>query len=329
MKKISSCLIVGAGICGLLAARTLAERGVRVTLIEKSMGVGGRMATRRMSKGVCDHGAQFISSGSPEFGTVLAGWQRSGLVTTWAENFPDSLGRFPGDASPRFRGVPTMTAVPKNLALQLQVHCGQRALRADPTPTGWRVLSETGIEYAAGALIVTVPVPQALALFAEKPRAGTTIDLAPLRKIEYSPVFAALYVLGGPSLIPAPGALHGIGEIVSWIADNLQKGISPDTTTVTVHTHTAFTAAMFDAPDREVLQKITAEVAPLVGDDIVEAQLHRWRYAEPTSIQPDRFHIGSREPFLLFAGDTFGGSRIEGAALSGIAAAEYLVASQT
>lgn len=101
MKKISSCLIVGAGISGLLAARTLVERGIRVTLIEKSMGVGGRMATRRMSKGVCDHGAQFISVGSPEFGTLLAGWQQLGLVTPWAEKFPDLLGNYPKDVIPR------------------------------------------------------------------------------------------------------------------------------------------------------------------------------------------------------------------------------------
>lgn len=224
-----------------------------------------------------------------------------------------------------------MTAVPKYLALQLQIHCGQRALRADPTATGWRVLSETGIEYAASALIVTVPPPQALALFVEKPKAGITIDLEPIKKIEYSPVFAALYVLGGPSLIPPPGALHGVGEVVSWVADNLQKGISPDTTTVTVHTRPSFSTSMYDAPDKEVLQKVAAEVAPLIGDDIIEAQLHRWRYAEPTSILTERFLIGSREPILLFvfAGDAFGGSRIEGAALSGIAAAEHLIALQT
>jgi renalase len=329
MKKISSCLIVGAGISGLLAARTLAERGMRVTLIEKSMGVGGRMATRRIGKGACDHGAQYISVGRPEFGALVARWQQLGLVATWAENIPDSAGRYPGDVFPRFRGVPAMTAVPKFLASQLQIHCGQRALRADPTPTGWRVFSETGIEYAASALIVTLPVPQALALFADRPGGGIAIDLEPIKKIAYSPVFAALYVLGGPSLIPTPGALFGAGEVVSWIVDNFQKGISPDATTVTVHTRPSFTTAMFDAPDKDVLQKIAAEVAPLIGDDIVEAQLHRWRYAEPTFVMPERFHVGSPEPILLFAGDGFGGSRIEAAALSGIAAAEHLIALQT
>ncbi|WP_230945853.1 FAD-dependent oxidoreductase [Burkholderia vietnamiensis] len=39
--------IVGAGIAGLACARVLADAGHRVTVYEKSRGVGGRMSTRR------------------------------------------------------------------------------------------------------------------------------------------------------------------------------------------------------------------------------------------------------------------------------------------
>ena len=37
-------LVIGGGVAGLMAARDLAERGMKVTLIEKRPFLGGRMA---------------------------------------------------------------------------------------------------------------------------------------------------------------------------------------------------------------------------------------------------------------------------------------------
>ena len=42
--------VVGAGLSGLLVAHTLRERGATVVVLEKSRGVGGRMATKRKKR---------------------------------------------------------------------------------------------------------------------------------------------------------------------------------------------------------------------------------------------------------------------------------------
>ncbi|NCY02474.1 MAG: FAD-dependent oxidoreductase, partial [Planctomycetia bacterium] len=63
--------IVGAGIAGLAAASVLADRGRRVVVVEKSRGIGGRMATRRLGAAICDHGAQFFTVRGAAFGGLV------------------------------------------------------------------------------------------------------------------------------------------------------------------------------------------------------------------------------------------------------------------
>ncbi|CAN0525952.1 unnamed protein product, partial [Scytosiphon promiscuus] len=47
--------IIGAGLAGLAAGRALAETGMTPVIFEKSRGLGGRLATRRMDFGPIDH----------------------------------------------------------------------------------------------------------------------------------------------------------------------------------------------------------------------------------------------------------------------------------
>ena len=52
------CIIIGAGIAGLLAATMLNRANMSVRILDKGRGLGGRMATRRQDGAVFDHGAQ-------------------------------------------------------------------------------------------------------------------------------------------------------------------------------------------------------------------------------------------------------------------------------
>lgn len=54
--------VIGAGLAGLAAARRLAEAGAAVTVFEKSRGLGGRLATRRVGDLVVNHGAPAIDA---------------------------------------------------------------------------------------------------------------------------------------------------------------------------------------------------------------------------------------------------------------------------
>ncbi len=64
--------------------------------------------------------------------------------------------------------------------------------------------------------------------------------------------------------------------------------------------------------------------APWLGSLPVQTQLHRWRYGVPLRVHPERFLVVREPAPLAYAGDAFGGPRIEGAALSGLAASAGL-----
>jgi renalase len=59
--ETNSCIVVGAGMAGLVAARELSAASRRVVVLDEGSGVGGPMATRRIGDGTFDHGAQFFT----------------------------------------------------------------------------------------------------------------------------------------------------------------------------------------------------------------------------------------------------------------------------
>lgn len=59
---------------------------------------------------------------------------------------------------------------------------------------------------------------------------------------------------------------------------------------------------------------------PWLGEsDVLDARLQHWRYATPTEPRPER--CIEVAPGVFLAGDAFGGPRVEGAFLSGLAVA--------
>ena len=173
--------------------------------------------------------------------------------------------------------------------------------------------------------MLTPPVPQSLELLATGDFPLPEQVRSDLKQIEYAPCLAVLAQLSGPSLIPEPGGLWFDGEPISWMADNQRKGVSSgEGAAVTVHAGPQFSRAHWETPEGEVTATLLAAAAPWLGSVPVKAHLHRWRYSLPLRVHPERCVVVRELAPLAFAGDAFGGPRVEGAALSGLAAGAAL-----
>ena len=320
-----STIIIGAGIAGLLAAELLTNAGLSVVIVEKSRGVGGRMATRRIENGIFDHGAQFFTVREPAFAARVTTWQARGLVVRWANGFATPTEGAKNDGHSRYRGKAGMTTVPKALANDLDLRLGANVRAVSRQARRWQIHLDSGETLLSRSVILTPPVPQSLGLLeAGRVKLPSPIAAA-LRAITYDPCIAVLALSKDAGAVPPPGGIQFQDGPIRWIADNHQKGISPGGFAVTIHASPAFSLANWDLEDWNIAGQLLAAAAHWIGGEIVDYQVHRWHFSQPREIYPAPcLEIPGPAP-LIFAGDANGGPKIEGAAHSGLFAAESML----
>lgn len=325
--KTCEVLIIGAGLAGIAAARTLHAAGVDVLLLDKGKSVGGRMATRRIGAGAADHGAQFFTAESPEFQRVVDGWEADGFAFLWDIGW--STGSLTGnedEGHTRYAVRGGMNRLMKHLAQGLPTETNVRVVAVRQTGSGWEVEADTGQLYRSAGLILTPPPPQALALLEAGNVQLAALDAETLGRIHYLSALTGIFRIKGEVTIPSPGAVHRPAEPLPWIADNQQKGVSPDEVVVTINSNGDYAERYWDAPEVEIVETMKAVLSHYLapGSRVVESQIQRWRYAFPRHVHNQRTLRTSGTKPLYFAGDAFHGPLIEGAWLSGVAAATAL-----
>ena len=316
-------VVVGAGMAGLTSAHLLSAVA-EVTVLDKGRGVGGRLATRRAGEATFDHGAQFITTHTDEFAATITQLVGSGVVAPWFRGRIGPNGVADPDGHTRFRGAVSMNAVAKALAVGLDVRTTSLVSSLVHDGKSWTVVLADGTELKADGIVVTSPVPQTIALLESGGVVLTSNDSDALAAITYDPCLALMAVLDGPSGLSGPGAIDPASGPIDWMADNQLKGIST-VPAVTIHATADFSASNFDATDDEIADALFAAAG--LASNVVpgSVQIQRWRYARPSVEHPERFLALDGVPPLVCAGDAFGGAKVEGAALSGAAAATALL----
>lgn len=310
-------LIIGAGISGLLCATELRKAGKSVSILDKGRGLGGRMATRRMAGGRLDHGAQYFTVRDPRLQAYADDWLAAGIIKEWFRHLPEDSN---ADGYPRYCGVTGMTDAPKHLAKDLDVCSSQQVTELTRDTDLWIARTSAGDSFLGKHLVITAPLPQAMNLLDTTGLRYANGSADALRAVRYERGLATLAILDGPSGLIEPGGIKIHEAPLTWIGDNQQKGISPNVSAITIQADADFADQHWDSPDEVRGAQMLEAAAPYLKAKVVEFRCHRWGFTTPINPWPEPYFQNAGLQLTL-AGDSFGGARVEGAALSGIEAA--------
>ncbi|MGB5496022.1 MAG: FAD-dependent oxidoreductase [Sedimenticolaceae bacterium] len=327
-ERVLSIAVIGAGIAGLCAARSLQDQGHFVTVFEKSRGVGGRAATRRIGNIGFDHGAQYFTARDFGFRRAVEAWRERGLVALWEGRIgcvrEDGIEQA-SDRHARYVGVPGMSEIGRHLGADLDVRKQTRVTAPHHQAGRWRLQSEGGDALGEfDALVVALPAPQTQVLLA----AAAPHLARQAAAVNYSPAWAVMLSLPSEPTLPYDGLFFADGEI-AWAARNSAKPGRRGHTWV-VHAAPDWTRAHLDLPVDQVATMLTASLAARTSMDLDDSEVlatHRWLY----SLVDNPLEAGALwdpDLQLTVCGDWCNGARIEGAYLSGQAAAGHLLRHQ-
>jgi renalase len=329
-------IVIGAGMAGLTCAQQLKQAGLNVTIVEKSAGVGGRMATRRLQGTWVDHGAQLISVKSDSFGRFVRKLQEKGIVQEWTRNVYQlsASGLRPPDADARHARYCCpmgMTAIAKSLALEIPIINNTRIVGVSHNDTKWQLVTDRQEILETSAIISTIPAPQFLPLFEE------VLTLAPsflqaVQSVKFAPSVTIMAGYNASNSVPVEWqAIRCIDDpILDWISYDSSKHLDKAVQPVFVLQSTAdFAKQSMEEPDLEIAGKpLLNQVGRLLAKWLASPewwQVHRWRYAlaeESLGVSC----LSTAIPLaLVCAGDWCAGKNIEAAYHSGIAAAESAI----
>ncbi len=355
-KSKGSCAIVGAGISGIQAALALeASEFEKIFLIEKSRSVGGRLATRRVDQSYFDHGAQFFTSRHPDFQPLVSSLLSEKKIFPW---FGKSID---GSCSPFDLTTPAkdrcyafskygINGLAKYLADQLRTTQILLETRVEDRGISlFREADERGTcefflkisqtqDLLVNKVLITAPLPQAMALLDMDLQNSVTLEEPSFQNFSYNKALVLLLTIDSNLISRFRSKLKGLVGInpfdfpifkplnhVERIVDNYAKGMSPNPGALSVYMDSTWSEDYFDKDDDLILASAEKILdLPLSNLAREYAQVKRWRYDSPKQVFKQRYFQSTKYPGLFFAGEAFGGPRVEGAFLSGKAAGQAI-----
>lgn len=332
-------LLVGGGLTSALTAFMLTEKAphLELSIWDKARGAGGRMTTARSpSNNGCtvDMGAQYISA-TPQFqckhGEIYSQLVRDGVLV------PMDIDMVEGMHAPRQGQEGTKHYVVPNGMSNLvkyffkrsgvDVKFNKRISEVSESGSRWLVKTECGAEDLFDQVLLTIPVPQLLAL---EGGIKTIIHkqpeiLANLESVSYSTRFVLGMFFNQPVSLGVSWASKYIttDPVIRFLSvDNVKRGRPDLPTSVLVHSTVKFGLENINKTHEEMKPKMLAAVKSLhpTWPEPESVKSLKWLYSQVHQPYPET--PGSLElhksPLLVAGGDAFSSSNFDGCVESAI-----------
>ena len=324
--------IIGAGISGLVAGRTLAKAGFEVVVFEKSRGYGGRMATRYAGENheiKLDHGVSYLEGQSPEFRAFLLELLEEGLTKPWSgRHMLLEKNRYMEYHHEEARAVAIdgMNSIGRYLArlvdVRLQERVGGLTFIGDDRrkKRSWMLNLESSATYEADAVIIAAPSKQAYSVL------NTTIDevstlkiVREIDEVEYDPLFVLMAAYSSAPELEWD-MLDIKASVLGWAAVESSKRDMKKTHLV-LHSTPEFARTHIEkreGVEKEMLKELSDLMGAWAGSPDW-SQLHFWRYNQ--AINPlgvPYIDLNEMEKPLAVVGSYMNGNTVESAYLSGL-----------
>ncbi|QCS49941.1 FAD-binding protein [Picosynechococcus sp. PCC 11901] len=317
--------IIGAGLAGIHCGQKIQQAGQQVALFDKSRGVGGRLATRRIAAQPLDHGLPYWEILGAHTAALTETLVAADLLKPWSVATtnrldPEIWQTLAGEQ--RWMVPAGMTAIAKYLAQDLTIHRSQRLICLEERPSHWRLIFEQGETVCARQVVLALPLPQVITL---------TYSFITVRdrlaEIFYAP---ALSLMVGYDQFDwrFPWQALRLSQHPRWrtISYEGQKR-SPGNFTLVCQTTGNFAQNYLETADlTPVATTLLDELQNLLTLPTPQWwQIQRWRYALPATNYGQAYYRFATNSPLIACGDWCLGNGIEGAIAAGLATGDALL----
>ncbi|MFT7433895.1 MAG: renalase [Alphaproteobacteria bacterium] len=324
MKKIA---IIGAGLSGLTAAHVL-KNHADITLFEKARGVSGRMSTRWAEPYFFDHGAQFFKAKTDAFKTFITPMIQTGVIKHWDarvvkfENKKITHKRQWNKDDPHYVGVPSMNAVAKYIAQDLNVQLGTCVQSICKSDDKWLLSDDQNNSLGEyDWLISAIPPEQAAKLL------PTNIPFhKTLNKFKMQGCFTLMLGFEKPLTLEFDAAFVQNKDI-SWIAVNNSKPNREKGFSLLVHSSHNWADKHIDDNLEDVMAHLCEQASEIIGHDLDKANhkaIHVWRFAN-IGKKTGATHFIDENQNIAVCGDWFIKGHVEAAFTSGYESAHQVL----
>jgi len=315
-KKIA---IIGAGISGIILARKLSTDN-EVIVFDKSRGIGGRMATRRVGQYNFDHGAQFFTAKSAEFQDICQKSKEDNIIVEWNGRFVKIVGNkidLEDEQKNKIRYVakPQMNSLCKYLARDLNILLGQEIESTKFENQKWSLkTTQNEIFNEFDYLFIAIPSHQAVNLI---PKDFEHFDI--VANIKMSGCFSLMLGFKEKLALDFDFALVE-KSIIANISLNSSKPQRPDGFSLLVTSTNEWADDNIEKDPQIIKEQLIASLQKIIDfnlNQIEHENIHKWRYAN-ANLRKEQKSLFDRNLNLGVCGDWLIGGKVENAFLSGI-----------